>query len=79
MEVGSHLGVCKNTPAESASPENGRQSSVVPILSRQGNSEALTNRGHGGCGGAFGVSLGETASIGDLGGNSKYSCENFED
>ena len=45
----------------------------------KGNSEALTNRGHGGCGGAFGVSLGETASIGDLGGNSKYSCENFED
>ena len=35
MEVGSHLGVCKNTPAESASPENGRQSSVVPILSHQ--------------------------------------------
>ena len=28
--------------------------------------------------GAFGVSVGETASITDLGGSSKYSNENFE-
>ena len=34
---------------------------------------------HGGCGEAFGVSLGEMASSADLSGSSKYSNEDFED
>ena len=36
MEVGNRRGVCKNTPAQSTSPENGWRSSVVPVLSGQG-------------------------------------------
>ena len=36
MEVGTHQGVCNNTPAESTSPENGWHSSIMPILSRHG-------------------------------------------
>ena len=35
------------------------------------------SRGRRGCGAASGASLSETASGADLGGNSKYSDENF--
>jgi len=35
--------------------------------------------GHGGCGAALGAILSEMAANADLGGNSKYSNENFED
>ena len=43
------------------------------------NSEALTSGRAYGCGEAFVVNLGETATSTDLGGSTKYSNENFGD
>lgn len=41
MEVGTRLGVCNNSPAESTSPENGWRFSVGPIPGRRDNTRAL--------------------------------------
>jgi len=40
MEVETRLGVCKNSPAESTSPENGLRLSDIPIRVRRINSQS---------------------------------------
>ena len=53
---------------------------MLPILDRQGRSDALTSRqAWGSVTKPWAVSPGGTASSADLGGSSKYSNENFED
>jgi len=85
MEVDIRLGVCNNSPAELASPENGWRSSEQPRLNRKCYNccGCLLHLRVGGRGGSVTKPLvvrpGGTASSADLGCSRKYSNESFED